>query len=263
MDYRHQTVWITGASSGIGRALAHALASAGARLVLSARREVELNRVKEECGSERDILVLPFDLCNSDDLTVQAQAAFARFGKVDIVIYSAGVTQRSLAIDTDMAVARRFMDVNYFGAVALTKAVLPSMVARKSGHLVVLSSLAGKFGTPLRSSYAAAKHALHGYFDSLRAEVADAGIAVTIVCPGYIATDISLHSLVGDGSAYAKMDESVARGLSVDVCAQRILNAIRRRQEEVLIGGRETYAVYLKRFFPRLFSKIIRKAKVT
>ncbi len=229
---------------------------------MSARREAELNRVKEECGDGDNILVLPFDLCGSDDFTPQCQAMLARFGKVDIVVHSAGVTQRSLAVDTDLAVVRHFMDVNFFGPVALTKAVLPSRLARRTGHLVVLSSLAGKFGTPLRSSYAAAKHALHGFFDSLRAEMTDAGIAVTIVCPGYIATDISLHSLVGDGSLYGKMDESQARGLPVDICAQHILSAIRRRKEEVLIGGRETYAVYLKRFFPRLFSRFIRKAKV-
>ena len=166
-----QVVWITGASSGIGEALAAAFAQGGAKLVLSARRPNELERVAAKCGSA-EVLVLPMDLAKSDGFDALAQTVLARFGRIDLVVHNGGISQRSWVKDTQMEVHRRIMEVNYFGAVALTRAVLPSMLAARRGQFVVISSVMGKVGTPLRSAYGASKHALHGFFDCLRAEVA-------------------------------------------------------------------------------------------
>jgi dehydrogenase/reductase SDR family protein 7B len=260
MDLRQRAIWITGASSGIGRALALAFHRAGARLVLSARREEVLDEVRRACGDDAEhITVLPLDLSEPQELPAKAQAAFRPHGAIDILVHSAGLSQRSLVHETDLRVDRSLMEVNFFGAVALTKAVLPAMLARRTGHIVVISSLLGKFGMRGRSGYAASKHALHGYFESLRAEVRSAGIAVTLVCPGYVDTDLPLHALTGDGSPHGLRDATHTRAMSATTCATRILESIERRREEVVIGGWETYAVSFKRFLPGLFARAIRR----
>ena len=155
------------------------------------------------------------------------------------------------------------METNFFGTVALTKAVLPSMLERRSGSIGVVSSVAGKIGTPLRSAYCASKHALHGFFDALRAEVWRQGISVTIVCPGFIRTNISINALNGCGGAHGVMDDAQACGMLPDACARKIIEAVDKRRDEVCIGGRELMGVYLKRVAPGLLNRIIRKAKVT
>jgi dehydrogenase/reductase SDR family protein 7B len=255
MDLRQQTVWITGASSGIGRALALAFHRAGARLILSARRAEALDEVRRACGGDTErITVLPLDLSKPHELPDKAQAALQQHGAIDIVVHSAGLSQRALVQETDLRVDRLLMEVNFFGAVALTKAVLPAMLARRAGHIVVISSLLGKFGMRGRSGYAASKHALHGYFESLRAEVRSAGIAVTLVCPGYVDTDLPLQALTGDGRPHGRRDATHTRAMSATACAKRILESIERRREEVVIGGWETYAVSFKRFLPGLFA---------
>src|SRR5579863_8568116 len=198
MNFSNQRVWITGASAGIGEAMALAFHHSGAKLILSSRREDELKRVQSECGGEPDTRILTVDVTQPTQLEERASAALRMFGGIDILVNNAGVSQRSLVKDTQMEVYRDLMEVNFFGAIALTKAVLPSMMERKSGHIVVISSLVGVLSTPLRSGYAAAKHALHGFFDALRAEVDRYGIQVTIVCPGFIRTDVSLNALRGD-----------------------------------------------------------------
>lgn len=260
MNLQGQRVWITGASSGIGEALAHAFHRAGARLILSARREEELKRVQSACGGEAAARILPLDVTHAAELPQKANSALQMFGGIDILVNNAGITQRSLVKDTELEVYRQLMEVNFFGAVTLTKALLPSMIENKHGQIVVISSLVGKFGTPLRSGYAAAKHALHGFFDSLRAEVSRYGIKVLLVCPGYIRTDISLHALRGDGSPHAKMDSGQASGMPVDQCAREILKAIAKGREEIYVGQRDKYIVYLKRFFPGIFSRVIARA---
>ena len=154
------------------------------------------------------------------------------------------------------------MDVNYFGTVALTKAVLPAMLMHQLGHIVTITSLTGKFGSPYRTSYAATKHALHGFFDSLRAELSDTHLRVTLICPGFIRTSISLNALTGDGSRLGTMDETTDRGLEPEVLAHKILRSIEQGKEEAYFGGKEVLGVHLKRFFPAYFSRLIRKAKV-
>lgn len=260
----NKVIWITGASSGIGEALTYALAKKGTRLILSSRRKEELERVKGNCPAESqaNIRVLPVDLTQSSTLQLSAEAAIQLFGHIDILVNNGGVSQRSLVKETSPDVDRKLMEVNYFGAVSLTKYLLPHFMRRRQGHFVVVSSLTGKFGTPYRSGYAAAKHALHGFFDAVRAEHHSDNIKVTMICPGFIHTPITYSALTGDGSTLNKMDEAQYKGKPAEWCAAKIVKAIESRKEEVYIGGREVLGVYLKRFLPTLFSKVIRKVAV-
>jgi dehydrogenase/reductase SDR family member 7B len=258
-------VWITGASSGIGEALAKAFAEQGANLILSARNEAELYRVKAACSPKaKEIIVQPMDIGKHDEVFKIAEKIINQVGKIDILINNAGVSQRSLAKDTAFEVDKQLINVDYLGTVALTKAVLPSMLLHKLGHIVVITSVVGIIGSSMRTSYSAAKHALHGFFDSLRAEIWRDNVQVLIVAPGFIRTNISLNALTADGKPQGKMDDGQANGLPPEVAAQRILHAIEDGKEEIYIGGlKEVSAVYVKRFFPSIFSKILRKAKTT
>lgn len=261
---RNRVIWLTGASSGIGEALTYELAKKGARLIISARRKEELEKVKGNCESavQANIRILPLDLTVTSTLSLSVEAAVQTFGHIDILINNGGISQRSFAKDTSLEVDRRIMEVNYFGAIALTKFLLPHFLKQRGGHFVVVSSLTGKFGTPYRSGYAASKHALHGFYDSLRAELWKENIKVTMIAPGFIHTPITLSALTGDGSPLNKMDEAQYRGKPVKWCARKIVKAIEKRNDEVYIGGREVLGVYVKRFFPRWFNRIIRTAKV-
>jgi short-subunit dehydrogenase len=262
MRFRNKVVWITGASSGIGEALAYAFAREGAHLILTARRRERLEAVRDACTGEGKRLLLPFDVTDYECHPTMVGAAIEHFGQVDILVNNAGVSQRSLVLETDFSVDRRIMEVNYFSVVSLTKTVLPYMIERGGGHIAVVSSLLGKFSTPLRSAYCASKHALHGYFDALRAEVYDSNIHITLICPGFVRTEVSLHALRGDGQEHGRMDETIEKGMPAEVCARHILNALHKRKEEVYIARYEKTALYLKRFAPGLFSKLIRRAKV-
>jgi short-subunit dehydrogenase len=254
MRFRDKVVWVTGGSSGIGEALAVAFSREGARVILSARRAEELERVRRSCEEPDHHRVVPLDLTDTDAISQAAR----RVGAVDIVVHAGGVSQRSLVAQTDLAVDRKIFDLNFFGTIALTKAVLPSMMARRSGHIVPISSVVGYIGTPLRSSYAASKHALHGYFDSLRAEVAKDGIAVTIVCPGYVRTNVTRNALTGDGSPLGRMESPHEHAMTPEACARKVLDAVARRKREIVIGGKETWAVPLQRFFPALMARVVR-----
>ncbi len=258
---KDKIIWITGASSGIGEALVYALNALGAKLIISSRNRDELFRVKAKCVDQINVHVLSLDLANHDDLAKKAVDAIRIYGKIDILINSGGVSQRGLAIETNLQTEQRIMDVNFWGTVILSKTVLPQMLAQGSGHLVCVSSLVGKFGTPLRSAYSASKHALHGYFDSLRAETSE-NINITIVCPGFIKTKVTINALTANGDAQGTMDDAQANGMQPEVCAQKIIQAITAKKQEVYIGGKETKGVLLKRFLPKLFAKIIRSAKV-
>jgi short-subunit dehydrogenase len=261
---QHKVIWITGASSGIGEALAYELAKKNCRLILSARRKEELERVKGNCKKESqpNIRVLPLDLTLSSTLQLSTQAAVQIFGHIDVLINNGGISQRSLVKETTLEVDRKIMEVNYFGAVALTKFLLPQFIRQRRGHFVVVSSLTGKFGTPYRSGYAASKHALHGFYDAVRAEHHKDHIRVTMICPGFIRTPITLSALTGDGTPLNKMDEAQFKGKPPEWCAKKIIKAIEKRKEEVYIGGREVWGVYIKRFFPKMFSRLIRKVAV-
>lgn len=259
-----KVVWITGASSGIGEALAKAFWKEGSHLVLSARRVTELERVKHELPASENqrVLILPLDMSDTKQSVMLVETVRNEFGRIDILVNNAGVSQRSYTIDTSLDIDRKIMEVNFFGTVALTKAILPLMISQKSGLVIVISSISGKFGFYLRSAYSASKHALHGFFESLRMEVFKDNVKVLMVCPGKIRTTLSLNALKGDGEAHSQMDQSMDQGMSPELCAARIIKAVKKDEEEIFVGGKEIRAVWIKRFFPRLFSRIIRKQKV-
>jgi dehydrogenase/reductase SDR family member 7B len=261
VKFKDQVVWITGASSGIGEATARAFASEGARLVLSSRRTAELERVRAGCARPNDHVIAPFDLTRSDSFSGVVYDVVQRCGPIDILINNGGISQRAFALDATPEVERTLMEVDYFAPVALTKAVLPAMRARHKGHVVVISSVMGYVGTPGRSTYAAAKHALHGYFDSLRAEVFHDGIQVTIVCPGYVQTAVSDNALGPRGEKHGRTDARTVRGIAPERCANSIVRGIARRREEIHVGGWEVVAIYVKRFTPWLFSRLVRRMR--
>ena len=263
VKFEHQVVWITGASSGIGEASALAFARAGARLVLSSRRPAELERVRRACAHPDDHLVVPLDLTQSATFPSIVADVLACCGHIDVLVNNGGVSQRALAMDTSEAVERELMEIDYFGPVALTKAVLPAMRVRGSGRIVVVSSVLGFLGVPGRSSYAAAKHALHGYFNSLRAEVWRHGIGVTLVCPGYVKTAVSDNALGPDGKKHGRMDGTHATGIAPEKCAAALLRAVANRRNEIYVGGKEVTGIYFQRLAPSLVARVVRRLKVT
>lgn len=261
--YKNKTVWITGASSGIGEALAYELVAQDAHVIISARRKTELERVRNNSKQPDKITIIPLDVTNVMEVFKAAKEMTTKFGKIDIVILNAGISQRSLAQDTLLPVEKKIMEVNFFGATTLTKALLPSMIQHQLGHFVVISSLVGKFGIALRSSYAASKHALHGYYDALRGELHEHHIKVTLVCPGYIKTNISINAMTANGEKHNKMDKTQEKGWTPQRAALRILSAVSKGKREIYFGGKEVVGVYLKRFFPGLFAKYIARRKTT
>ena len=261
--FQNKVVWLTGASSGIGEALAYALSGQHCKLILSSRNSAQLERVKRCCenGGE-NIFIHPLDLTRTSELKLKALEAWDYFGRIDYFIHNAGIAVRDLAVNTKPEIDREVMETNYFGAVMLTKSILPAMLERKSGHIVAISSLSGKYGVPRLSAYAASKHALHGFFDSLRTEVAFMNLKVSIIVPGFINTPIASHALDGNGNSYNKNIRVNDTGINADVCAEKIMEAISKEKQEALIGGKEMLSVYLNRFFPKLFSRIIRNHPV-
>jgi dehydrogenase/reductase SDR family protein 7B len=258
--FTDRVVWITGASSGIGAALARAIAREGALLILSARRADRLEALRSELGRPDEVLVLPLDMADPSAIAAAAEGALAWRGRVDVLVNNAGVSQRSLVEHTSIDTFRQVMEVNFFGLVQLTGCLLPAMLAAGSGHVVNISSVAGYVATPLRSAYAASKHALRAYSDALRAEVSDRGLHVTVVCPGYIRTDISRSALLGDGSPKGEHDPAVLSGLDPELAVRRMLAGIHRRQREITVGGRETWAILLQRLFPGLVAHFLPRA---
>ncbi len=261
MKFHNKVVWITGASSGIGEALAYAFAAEGAQLVLSARREQELSRVAKACGNAH---VLPFDMLSVSEHADRVQDVMNTYGRIDYLVLNAGVSQRSFVKDTEFDVYRRLFEVNFFSIVSLTQAVLPVFTAQQSGVFVPIASVAGRISTPRRAAYGATKHALIGFFDSVRAEAFNDGIRVTTILPGYIKTNISLHAMNEKGEAYGKMDPNQAKGLDPNFTAQKILQAILAGKNEFFVGGfLEGFGLFMKRFFPSIVPFMLRKIKNT
>lgn len=264
MYFFNKVIWVTGASSGIGKALAIELSKQNAKLILSSRKIERLELVKSECENPQNIKIVTLDLEEYSNLKQKANDAISCFGVIDIVINNGGISQRSLAKNTSLNVDKRIMDINYLGTIALTKAILPHFIKNKMGHFAVTTSVVGKIGTPLRSSYAASKHALHGFFDSLRTENYKNNIIVSLLCPGFINTNVSKNALTGNGEPQGKMDVATENGMSAQKCAILMLKAIKNKKEEVYIAGaKEKFGVYMKRFFPKIFSVLVRKMSVT
>jgi short-subunit dehydrogenase len=230
--------------------------------VLSSRRAAELERVRAACADPSKVAVLPLDLLKLD-ATAAARDAASAFGPIDILVNNAGVSQRGFVIDTRMDVYRQIMELDFFAPVALTQAVLPGMRDRHGGHVVMVGSVVSKVGTPLRSGYAAAKHALLGFTEAARVELWRDGVHFTFAMPGFVHTSISINALAADGSQHARMDPATAKGMSPDVCAEAIWKAVEGDVEEIVIGGKEAAFLQLKRFAPRLFARALKGAKVS
>ncbi len=263
MVFKDKVIWITGASSGIGEHLAYAFSEQSAKLILSSRNQQELTRVKQNCSQPDSVRIFPLDVADFEQVPTIYKQVKEAWGTPDILINNAGISQRELVKDTAFLVDKKIMDVNFLGTVAVTKAVLPDMLAQKSGQIVVISSVMGKIGTPFRSAYAASKHALQGWFDCLREEVYQDNIKVTIICPGYVHTNVTINALKGDGSKNNQMAESTASGMEPSIFAQKALRAIASGKDEVLIGGKEIATIYLKRISSRLLKFVLRRATVT
>jgi short-subunit dehydrogenase len=258
MKFENKVVWITGASSGIGEALAYEFTREGARTILSSNEPEELERVKKKCegiGGESSILFL--DLIDSQSLEKAVKTAVDRFGGIDILINNAGISHRSKVNETDIEFDRKIMEIDFFSYIILTKNILPHMLERGGGQIAATSSLSGLFGFPLRSAYSAAKHAVKGYFETIGIEFRDRNIFVTIAYPGRIRTNISLRALNKDGNEQGTMDKSLAAGMPVEKCAKKYMNAIYKKKREVLIGGQELIIAYIRRFFPWLFWRMV------
>lgn len=254
-DLKNKVIWITGASSGIGEALSVKLAQEGARLILTARNVEKLEALKNKCiAHSPSCMVLPMDLVDIDKIPEGVDKVLAEYGQIDMLVNNAGISQRALTRDADLSIDRKVMELNFFSPVALTKAVLPIMIKQGSGHIVAVSSIVGKFGFPLRSAYSASKHALMGFFDSLRAE--EPQLDVTLVIPGRIYTDISKNAIDKDGKASGAMDPGQADGMSADKCATIVVKALKHKKKEILVGNKELLMVHIRRFLPRLYYKM-------
>jgi len=263
MDLLNKIVWITGASSGIGEALAYEYVNRGAKIIISSPEVDKLNSLSDNFNSLHpgSSIVVPLDLLRSNEIPGIVEKVIKQVGRIDILINSAGISQRSLVIETPVEIDRKVFEVNYFGAIALTKSVLPHMIRNGGGTIAVISSIVGKFGFPLRSAYSASKHALHGFFETLRAELKKENINVTIICPGRVQTNISLNALTKDGKPYGIMDKGQSEGISAEKCARKIVRAIKKNKKEVYIGGTELLMVCIKKYFPGVFYLLSSKVK--
>ncbi|MCK8480759.1 SDR family oxidoreductase [Psychroserpens algicola] len=262
MTFDKKTIWITGASSGIGKSLAIALSNYDCKLIISSRRTEALEQVKQLCRNPESVYVLALDLADTESLPQLTEKAISAFGTIDILVNNGGISQRSPILETSIEVDRKLMEVDYLGTVALSKALLPHFVSRQSGHYVVVSSLMGKFSSHYRSAYCGAKHALHGFFDALRLEHEKDQIKVTMICPGFVNTNVARNALIGDGSKQGYQDVMTENGLDVDVFVQKMIKAIRKEKFEAYIGKFEKFGVYVKRLSPRLIHKLVMRSKV-
>ncbi len=254
MRFDGKTIWITGASSGIGKAVALEIAKEKAKLILSGRNREALVEVAEMCinsGSQAE--VIPFDLGDEKSVADAAAKVLSKYSEIDCLYHFGGISQRSFVAETPLFVDRKIFEVNYFGTIALTKAVLPLMIRNGGGHIAVTSSIVGKFGFPYRSSYSASKQALHGFFESLRAENTRNKIEVSVIIPGRIKTNISVNAINKEGKTHAKMDEGQDTGKPAEDAAKVIVRKLKRNKKEILVGGGEVIMVYIRRFLPSLF----------
>ncbi len=261
-DFQNKVIWITGASSGIGEAMAYELARRGALLVLSSRRADVLEAVKARCERPEQHLVLPMDMTDQSRFREQTAVVLSTYGHIDMLVNNAGVSQRALVKDTSVEVDRQIMELDFFGPIALTKMVLPHMLARGSGHLVAVSSVVGLVATPYRSAYASAKHAIIGFHDALRAEVHAAGLKVSVLCPGFVRTNVSLSALTSDGTPHGMIDAQQDKAMSAEAFARKAADRLARGQGRIVIAGKERLAVYLGRLSPALLERLVRKVSV-
>jgi len=255
--FRNKSVWITGASSGIGREIVLQLAEVTSQLFISGRNSESLEAVKIHSGFPNKIVVVVMDQGSPDSVKHACDVVLSGRDPIDMVICNGGVSQRAYSLETAVEVERYIFEANYFSQIQIAKRAVQSMDSSKGMHLVVTSSLLGKWGFPLRSTYAATKHALHGYFDSLRMETKDSGLKITLVLPGFIHTPISKNAMNEVGKSSDSMDANQMGGMSAYDCAKKILAGVALEKNEFSVGGRETLGLLLRRFLPQLFDKIL------
>ena len=257
---QNKVFWITGASSGIGKSLAELIIPQGAKVVLSGRNEQVLKELADQFpNAKENLLVLPFDLGSQPDVEALTNKVISQFERIDYLINNGGISQRSTVVESPLEVDRKVFEINFFGNIALTKAVLPHMLRQGSGHISATSSIVGKFGFPLRSAYSASKHALHGFYESLLAEHYDDGIRVSMIIPGRINTNISVNAITKDGKAHGEMDPGQAKGMPADVAARKILRGILNNKKEILVGKLDLLMVHFRRFLPFVYYRLARK----
>jgi dehydrogenase/reductase SDR family protein 7B len=259
LDINKKTVWITGASSGIGEALAEEFARKGARVIISSHEADELERVKEKLKAiSADIHTVVFNLALPDEVKAAADKVLKEFGGVDILMNNGGISQRALASESPLEVDRMVMEIDYFAGLILAKAVLPGMIERGEGYFGVTSTITGKFGFPMRSAYSAAKHALFGFYESLLAENHKHGIRVTMYSPGRVRTNISVNSVDKEGNARKVMDPGQENGITPEKCAQKMVRTMRSGRRDVLIGSTELSMVYIYKYARWLYYRMAR-----
>jgi short-subunit dehydrogenase len=262
--FNGKIVWITGGSSGIGEALVKRLASSGAIVIASSNDPAGLERVKSECaGESARVHCVPFDLADTAGIGSIVNQQIDIFGRIDYLINIGGISQRARIDETPLWLDRKIFEINYFGTIALTKAVLPYMIRQKSGHILATSSISGRFGFPLRSAYSASKQALHGFFETLYLENKINNIRSTVIIPGRVRTAISLHALNSEGKEHGKLDEGQAKGITPEKAAAIIIRGIRRNKREILVGSGELMMLHIRRYLPWLFFRIADKINST
>jgi short-subunit dehydrogenase len=259
----NKVIWITGASSGLGEALAKVCAAAGAQVILSARREQALQEVLVQLPNQDQHLLVPMDITDEAQVNRAIEKVLASKGRIDWLINNAGLSLRALISETTMQTERAIMEVDYFSQVYLTKQILPTFLAQKSGRIIFISSVAGLLGTQYRASYSAAKAAIHMWANSLRAEVAEQGVNVSVVFPGFVKTNVSFNALNGAGQPRAIQDEAIENGLDANAFAELVVSALCQGDEYIVIGGiKEKLGVLVSRISPKTLYKMIRKTKV-
>jgi short-subunit dehydrogenase len=260
--FADKVVWITGASSGIGESLVHEFAESGATVIASSNDITGLEKVKAECGSKSAMITcVPFDLASTSDIDKVVEKQINTFGKIDYLLNIGGISQRARIDETPMWLDRKIFEINYFGTIALSKAVLPYMIRNKSGHILATSSISGRFGFPLRSAYSASKQALHGFFETLYLENKKFNIRTSVIIPGRVRTAISFHALDAQGKEHGRLDAGQAKGVTPQKAAQIIIRGMLRNKREILVGNSELMMLHIRRYCPWLFFRIADKIK--
>jgi dehydrogenase/reductase SDR family member 7B len=259
-----KTAWITGASSGIGEALVREFIREGANVIASSNDLTGLENVKNSLGSSSGVMrMVPFDLSETGKITELVADVMKETGRIDYLLNIGGISQRARIEETPLWLDRKIFEINYFGTIALTKAILPYMVSQKSGHVLATSSISGRFGFPLRSAYSASKQALHGFFETLFLENKKHNLKVSVIIPGRVRTAISVHALDGKGREHGMLDEGQSKGLSPEKAAKIIIRGMMRGKHEILVGKSELMLLHIRRHFPWLFFRIADKIKQT
>ena len=260
MKITNQIIWITGASSGIGKAFANLLSGKGNTLILSSRTQETLLAVKESCSNPKEsTFVVPMDLSNPKSIANAYQEVTKTIGIPDFLLNNAGIGQHGKVVDMPEEVERTLMEVNFFGTVTLTKLLLPHFLERGRGRIAVINSIVGKMGMSHLAAYSASKFALQGYFESLRAELYGTGIEIHLIYPGFINTKVTLNSLTSSGKTLNVNSPAQEKGMAPEVLALKAIKKMEGGAQSFMIGKTEIYAVYLKGVFPRLFYALLRK----